>query len=287
MTAPLFAEGDYVTLPTRPGWGMGKVLELLEGDKVRVFFEFEGEKRMLGGVLEKTSAPVNHPVLEAVSRSRNVKGFIPFPDLEKAFNKRYKNGFSDPGYLEEERNYKFDASVFHRETLSKEVLAPLMEQGDYATVCKLSKKVLDKINLVFPNEKMAFADGIKKGSEEQRLLAETLFDLLHGEGEFGLRFDAFVNALEELDACKWTVATYFPFLQDPTRHIFVKPSYMKKAAQAYAFEIDYKSRPDWACYEKILAFVDFVGAQLAKRDTLKPRDLIDVQGFIWRSLRED
>lgn len=287
MSEQCFMEGDYVTLPSRPGWGMGKVLEPLEGDKVRVFFEFEGEKRMLGGVLEKITAPVSHPLLESINRSRTVKGFIPFPDLEKAFQKEYNKGFYEPAYLRDERDYKFEASTLLHETFAKETLAALMAGEGYASVCKLALRIINKTNLVFPQEKIVLSDALKNGPEAQRLFAVTLADLLYGETDFGPRFDAFADALEELDSCKWTLATYYPFLHDPSRHIFVKPSRMKKAAQAYGFEIDYKSRPDWACYQKILKFAAFVSGQLAKRETLTPRDLIDVQSFIWCSVRED
>ena len=279
-----FKEGDYVTHATLAKWGLGKVLEPLGGGTVRVFFEYEGEKKMRSDFLAPAPKPASHPVLDRIDRLRTVKGFIPFPNMESAFLTKFPQGFSDPAYVENERIYKANASAFLRQHLSRESLLPLIASEDFDSVCKLAKKVVSKTNLIFANESMDLADGIKKGEPERRLFALALADLLHGEGDLGPRFDAFVDALEALDACKWTTATYFIALYNPGQYIFVKPSFIQKAAQAVGLDIGYTTRPGWACYQRIRGLIDYISGQLSKRDLLRPSDLIDVQGFIWTSL---
>lgn len=114
-----------------------------------------------------------------------------------------------------------------------------------------------------------------------------LYSVLYGSGDEGERFESFVAALEELEACKWTTATYFLYLSDPNRYPFVKPSNISIAAKSYAFDICYTSRPNWQTYTRIIDFVHHVASLLERRATLKPRDLIDVQSFIWCALQNN
>jgi len=278
-----FKAGNFVVSRV-PAWGTGKVLEVLEADKVRVFFEYEGEKVMLSDFLDSTLAPEHHPVLEKIDPLRATEGFIPFHKLESSFLNHYPKGFDDPKYITDERGAKVNASALLHETMSKDILSRLIEQGDHAGVCDLAKKLVGKNNLIFRNEKMNLFDSLKKGEAEQKLFSNALYEILYGEAEIAPRFDAFVNVLEELDTCKWPIATYFTFLLDPSRHICVKPSYFQTAARSYAFEINYVTRPSWSGYRRILKFVDHVAGQLSKRSSLKPSDLMDVQSFIWCSL---
>jgi hypothetical protein len=70
----------------------------------------------------------------------------------------------------------------------------------------------------------------------------------------------------------------FSFIAQPDTHIFFKPNVTRAAADAYGFDFHYDSRPNWDTYQSLLAF-----AQLVRRDTrdLRPRDMIDLQSFIW------
>lgn len=280
-----FSEGDYVRNGMAPYWGIGKVLEPLGEKKLRVFFEYVGEKTVLLEALLAFAAPEDHPVLARVDRMRDFKGFIPFPSLESFFLKQFSDGFADTKYQKDERAYKEKASAYFHENLSREILQPMLEQGEYAKVCDLAKKAVSRTNLVHKFESIALGDGLKRSEYHQELFATALYDLLYGETGMPRRFSAFVEALTELDACKWTTATYFLYLLDPTTHIFVKPEIFKTAAKSYAIDFGYTTHPDWDCYQRILDFVQFVAGQLAKRENLKPCDLIDVQSFIWCSLQ--
>jgi len=60
--------------------------------------------------------------------------------------------------------------------------------------------------------------------------------------------------------------------------MFLKPRVTQNAAKKYKFDFDYTSKPSWPTYHSLLNF-----AKQIKQDTIqyKPRDLIDLQSFIW------
>jgi hypothetical protein len=76
----------------------------------------------------------------------------------------------------------------------------------------------------------------------------------------------------------WSIVTVFGFLGLPDRHIFLKPNVTKIAAREYGFEFVYGSRPHWKTYASLLAFANRVRDDLRDR---RPRDMIDLQSFIW------
>ena len=72
--------------------------------------------------------------------------------------------------------------------------------------------------------------------------------------------------------------TVFPFIAEPERHIFLKPNVTRTAAKHYGFDFQYRSRPEWATYQSLLDFAETVRADTKD---LNPRDMIDLQSFIW------
>ena len=76
----------------------------------------------------------------------------------------------------------------------------------------------------------------------------------------------------------WPVVTVFPSLAQPDRHIFLKPNVTRVAAAQYGFDLPYQSTPNWRTYASLLDF-----ARLVRIDhqELHPRDMIDVQSFLW------
>lgn len=285
MTEAHFPVGAYVLNSKTADWGAGKVLALAEQDRRRVFFEFAGERLMSAAVLVDAPEPDAHPLFSRMDARTELGASRSFMNLEKTFMDLFSQGFEDEKYISSEREYKV-AAVEQMATLcSREELSALLEKEDYAGVCERAKRMVSKTNLIFPNEKMALSDGLKRGAAEQRLFATQLYDLLYGEGDIGRRFDGFAAALQELDALKWTTATYFLFLAHPDLYPFVKPSYVQAAAKAYAYDLGYDARPSWRCYARVTEFVHYVEKALERRGSLSPRDLIDVQGFIWCTLQ--
>jgi hypothetical protein len=76
----------------------------------------------------------------------------------------------------------------------------------------------------------------------------------------------------------WPVVTAFGFIARPKVHLMLKPMVTRRAAHEYGFDFRYVSRPRWSTYESLLRFGDSIRHDL---DDWQPRDLIDVQSFIW------
>lgn len=64
----------------------------------------------------------------------------------------------------------------------------------------------------------------------------------------------------------------------PELHIFLKPKVTQAAARTYGFDFQYQSKLSWETYASLLEFAETIGSDLAD---LKPRDMIDIQSFIW------
>ena len=129
---------------------------------------------------------------------------------------------------------------------------------------------------------MALRDAVKSpvGAE---LFATSLYQFLHGKGEMQERFEGWVAAVAELPrkqtrVLTWPLVTIFGFLAQPDQHIFLKPNVTREAARQYEYEFNYASRPSWAVYWNLLEFAGTVSRDLSD---LKPRDMIDLQSFLW------
>jgi hypothetical protein len=58
----------------------------------------------------------------------------------------------------------------------------------------------------------------------------------------------------------------------------LKPNVTRLAARRYGFEWHYQPRPAFTTYRELLTLAETVKAD---QDDLGPRDLIDVQSFLW------
>ena len=111
-------------------------------------------------------------------------------------------------------DYKVEAHELATTILGCTQLESLAASGAFGEICHRAMQVVNKTNLIFPNEKMDLKDGLKPAGR-QREFALALYGLLHGEDDLPSRFQRFAAVLEDMGAGKWTVATYFPFLLFP------------------------------------------------------------------------
>jgi hypothetical protein len=157
-----------------------------------------------------------------------------------------------------------------------------LKKGRYAEIAEQAVRIESRTNLLFSFEKMAVRDAIKPAAGA-RLFAAGLYDLLHGPGGDAKRFERWIETLGKLPrrqtrVLTWPVATVWGFIAQPERHLFLKPTVTRVAAGRYGFPFEYRSRPDWETYSNAL---DFAGTVRKDNKDLKPRDMIDSQGFIW------
>jgi hypothetical protein len=200
----------------------------------------------------------------------------------RKFLRFYPGGFRDEDYLELERGYKWNAHRQWQEQLGATALRALARAGEHTEIAARAVRIEARTNLLFSFEKMALRDAVRS-PVGARLFAEGLIDLLHGRGDPRDRFERWVDAVSRLPrkqtrVLTWPVVTVFGFLAEPARHIYLKPTVTRVAAEAYGVDFQYHPRPNWDTYRSLHDLAGVVRRDL--RD-LRPRDLIDVQGFLW------
>jgi hypothetical protein len=209
----------------------------------------------------------------------------PLPGLRKArrkFLSAFPDGFRDETYLAWERDYKWNAHSRWQERLAAPLYSTLLKKGAYREIAKAALAIESRTNLLFSFEKMAIRDAVAS-DRGARAFTEGLYAFLYGTGSAEERFDAWVEIVGNLPRRKtrvltWPLVTVFGFLADPRTHIFFKPTVTREAARRLGGDLPYASRPSWQVYKALLIF----GAKLrAGLRDLRPRDMIDLQSFLW------
>ena len=200
----------------------------------------------------------------------------------RKFLRFFPGGFADETYIEWERGYKWQAHERWTERLEPAAYRALLDRGRFADVTEHAVRVESRTNLLFSFEKMALRDAVKSPSGARRF-AEGLYEFLHGRGDDRTRFERWCETVAELPrrqtrVLTWPLLTVFGFIAQPERHFFLKPNVTRIAAREYGFDFTYQSRPNWDTYQSLLAFAETVRGDV--RD-LRPRDMIDLQSFIW------
>ncbi|HYE72007.1 MAG TPA: hypothetical protein VEF04_01700 [Blastocatellia bacterium] len=201
---------------------------------------------------------------------------------KRKFLRFFPKGYADPKYYDWERGYKWNAHLAWQQELSKPKFRTLLKAEKYAEIASTAVWIESKTNLLFSFEKMALRDAVKS-TAGARILAEGLYKFLHGPGSTEKRFENWVEAVESLPrkqtrVLTWPLVTVFAFIAQPEHHFFLKPNVTRRAAMEYGYDFMYRSRPNWDTYSDLLKF-----AEKVRRDTkdLKPKDMIDIQSFLW------
>jgi hypothetical protein len=198
------------------------------------------------------------------------------------FLRSFPAGYHDETFIDWERDYKWQAHVQWAELLGVDDFKRLLRSRDYAEIASRAVRIESRTNLLFSFEKMALRDAVRDPAGAKSL-AHGLFEWLHGGADAATAFERWIAVVGELPrrqtrVLTWPLVTVFGFIAQPDRHIFLKPNVTRIAAKAYGFPFAYRSRPSWDTYASLLAF-----AETVRRDTrdLRPRDMIDLQSFIW------
>jgi len=202
----------------------------------------------------------------------------------RKFLRYFRRGFQDPTYLEWERDYKVAVHDRWQEVLGKSRLELLITEERFREAALLAVQVEQRSRhpMLFSFEKMALRDAIRSESGAREFVLG-LHAFLHGKAPRRERFLAFGRVLDGLPRRQtrvhtWPLHTVFGFIARPREEMFVKPLTVRRAAEVYGFELEYASRPGWTTYASVLRF-----AEQIRRDVedLGPRDMIDLQSFIW------
>jgi hypothetical protein len=292
-------EGKLVDLTLQPAWGPGKIVKV-DGKYVYIRFKSDPEPQARKfGCAEnplQVAASQTDPVLDRMpigykpkssKTAKQPKSLIPLQTFEQAketFLAKFPGKFDDAGYIGDaehgERFFLLQSVQLYQELFGNGQLRQLLEAKDAAQLAERAQKVLGAQNLTFVQETLRFKDVLKMPEETLKYFG-ALAQLLEAEelkAETMTPYFEAVKAIAVVGFDKWPNATLFPFLAQPARHIFLKPQVTKQFAQSLGYDLKYNNKPNWATYEAFLVIAKDCQTRLADWN---PKDLIDIQSFIW------
>lgn len=289
MEKKIWKKGIFIVNPKAMHWGIGIVTEDQRSEQVKAFFEHECNIKTLGlkyiqpeEITEPGPAKLfleNILVDEEVASKSDRQ---PFPAILKQFLENFPDGLKGKMLKHYEINYKRDAHNYCVEELDKKSLKESLDQEDYDTLATKIKRLYSKTNLLASFEMMDLNDAFKKDKAKKEL-SHAFYHLLYGDAPLQKRFNDTVKIFESYKMDKWTTISYPLFIRFPKEYLFVKPSMTKEAAENRGFDIQYSSKVNWSTYKRILDFGEDLFVRLSQSDNemLHPKDMIDVQTFMW------
>jgi len=275
--------GDRVIHPNQQEWGIGKVLSATP-DNLDVFFVGAGRKRLSRSFiqLEKAEgAASKHRLLDNLIEATEITtdDYVTVPMAIDRFMANYPDGFEDAAFIKASRDANLRGHKFCAQLLSQEELSRLIDEGDFAGVCDRARHVESTTNLLTKSERKVLHDALELPAC-QKLFSLGLAELFYGQESDEARFKHFLRTLGILGLNKWQFATLFSFIRYPQQNTFVKPTAIQKAAKALCWRINYKVDPNWKTYDAIQRLYSYVRTNLLE-EGMMPRDMIDLQAFIW------
>jgi hypothetical protein len=200
----------------------------------------------------------------------------------RKFVRAFPGGFRDETYVDWECDYKWRAHLRWQEGLSEDSFRRLIANRQFEEAARLASSIESRTNLLFSFEKMALRDAIRSPAGAQAF-ACSLFDFLYGGEPPEMRLTSWIAALDALPrrqtrVLTWPLATVFGFIAQPRQHFFFKPNVTREALGRCGMPFDYASRPSWPVYKALLNAVRNVRGEIA---SMRPRDMIDMQSFLW------
>ena len=202
-------------------------------------------------------------------RKTNTK-YFGFNGARERFLRFFPNGFHSTEYVKRERDYKIAAKS------KLDAFVPLERAATGSGFGRHVLSVFEATNLLSPFQKVRLRAALRGPAADTFIRAAARFTM----GETKPALVELEDALRPYLSARWTVVTYLPFLWRPDEHMFLKSEVTKDFAVrvGHRFASDYKARLDIAVYNSLLDLAASTKRELAE---LKPRDLIDIQSFIW------
>lgn len=292
-----FVEGTLVEIPTSD-LGLGKVLKITS-EYVYVFFKNQNKKEA------SCFKPDNDKLITASVQSDPVLDNLPPYDLQPngrpifpgklerwtirrmidEFRAKFPLNFNDPAYLEDkgERKDKWAAHEMFVSSLGGGQGQKLLCESNISELTRRIVAVFTKAKMFASYDKVPFTDALQNNQAAERFFT-ALFALLDSpvisKGIYQPYIDSVLDLPQEgkSKVATWPVVTLLPFIAQPDRHMFLKPTHTQLAAEALTFNLHYESQPNWRTYEALLEMGRIYADEIKE---LRPRDLIDVQSFLW------
>jgi hypothetical protein len=200
----------------------------------------------------------------------------------KKFLRHFPGGFHGDKYVSWERDYKLNAHKEWKQVLNLTEFENLLEEERFTELALRAVKIEIRTNLLFSFEKMALRDAVRspEGAEQ---FSRGLYQYIYGSQPLEESFTSFAKILGALPrrqtrVLTWPLQTVFAFIAKPNKHIFLKPRVTQVAADKYMFPFEYRSKVNFDTYRSLL---DFAALLYEDLEDLRPRDMIDIQSFIW------
>ena len=222
------------------------------------------------------------PRINCPGAPRSARSSVAALRCRRKFLRIFPKGFKDETYLAWEREYKWEAHQRWNELLDQATFRSLLRTRDFAEIAARAIGIEARTNLIFSFEKMALRDAVKSASGA-RAFAIGLYEFVYGAKTMEQKFESWCEVVAKLPrkqtrVSTWPIVTVFGFIAQPKQYIFLKPNVTRAAALQFGFHFHYEPRPGWRTYASLM---EFAGAVRAELIDLRPRDMIDLQSFIW------
>lgn len=295
MTQPTSENGSLLLFKhaTRNDWGVA-VLIRQDGGKRAYLFEDGAERTLASGYYELMRRVEDPSVAQRAFYERQralierrQSGSSSFWDQLERFHAQYSAGFTDPAWAKDLRGEGVtqraprhrDALVRHaQEQLSLEALDALIKTQAWPQVWKRVTTVLSQTDLVPPAQ-------LKKSScaanELLRNVSLAVRELLHGDGAYEPRFDAYLAALTPIygEPPHWEFATALSAAYYPDEHYCVQPNLIRQQLKTLTASASLSTRATSAGYRRVSSIVQLISKKLKEQNQV-PRDLFDVYDFV-------
>ena len=278
-------KGTRVRHASKPEWGVGQVLVDANSQDVRVFFDAVGEKTFGSGAFDKlgvvTGAEANSPLLDnlALPGLGKSQPMLTMKQAKLRFLELFPGGLQGKRAQEEEREYKDKLAELAQSLYAPDQLQKTLDAGRYDDIVHLAAQLIRAPGNNFPAsfEKIKFADAIKTCARQEAFARAFCGWVLPAQPKEDA-FNSLASELLSMGVAKWPIMTSWRFLLHPQTDALIKPENLQKAAKVSCFEINYKPDLNWLTYWSVLQFYEHVRGQIGE---LAPKDMIDVQNFIW------
>lgn len=229
---------------------------------------------------------------------------VAFENRKKVFLRHMPSfsGFAESeSFNKEERDYKVELAKLVRERLLPLALPVLNGTGNYKDFCQCLYEIMCKIRLPSTNAPQNLAswrtwDHLRALTDEQaKNIATAIAGLIASKGDPADILDQSVTsynlALAEQSGTASivkNVLTLLMFLSNPMSEIYVRTDLFDRAGEELVDEKlgGHGKRLNAESYRKTREFARIIFAEL-QRQSLAPRDLIDVQSFLFVAYEYD
>jgi hypothetical protein len=304
---PFEHDGELYRHSKRPQWGIA-ILAWDHGD-VRAYQFEDGRLRKFKKGYFKLMETVDEVrgsreslvtnLTAAVKSKRNrdddaeeLDPVAPFKAQVELFLKIYPGGFQDDEWIAEHRGRDSGSDLKrHREpviqavrdNLSADQCQEYLQDENFGGLVESVRSILSRTDLVSLTH-IRVLKGLDP--DEEKAVAESIADLLHGDEDFKIRFRGYVRVLTDIIGTRpsWRMATVLPALAFPQDHVCVRHSAFLRQAASISPKSKYSRQARVGPYQSFRQVAIAVRKRLQAAGQ-EPRDLLDVYDFVWTTLR--